>query len=201
MLDSKDREYLFRIGYGKGSSPEIYSGGPGFLISSGGTPRSIISRIAARPSILLLDDGETHIENVVRLSGPSIFWWRWNNTGVHRRFAVSSCPARVPSSWIPYRSNDLWSVYQRSGVTIGVHSGSELGIICILDEDPDGAFNILNSLNGDIDRLRNTFEFPDGREVSYDVRSPKDKCVITAVDGEEIDRDVDDWPILSGIFI
>ncbi|MGA1822039.1 MAG: hypothetical protein ACMUIG_05895 [Thermoplasmatota archaeon] len=201
MLDIKDREYLFRIGNGKGSSPEIYSGGPGFLISSGGTPRSLISRIAARPSILLLDDGETDMEHVLRLSGPRCYWWKWNNTGVHRRFAVSSCPARVPSSWIPCRSNDLWRVYLRSGITIGVHSGNKLGIICILDGDPDEAFNIMNGQNGDVNRLRREFVFPDGRKVSYDVSSPKDKGVITAVDGGDIDRDLDDWTLLSGNFL
>jgi hypothetical protein len=198
MLDGSDREYFVQIGHGEGSSPEIYSGGPGFLISSGGTPRSIISRIVSRPTAVLLDDEETDLGKVLHLAGSMKNWLKWNNTGVHRRFAVSSCPVKIPDGWGPDQSNDLWKVFRRNGIAIGVHSSDDLGIICILDEDPGVAFTELNRLNGDRERLRNTFEFPDGRKLSYDVRSRKSKWVITAVDDEEVDRDLDRWPLMSG---
>lgn len=56
VLD-KPSEYFVRFGRGPSASPEIYSGGPGWLLSAGGVYRGPRSIIAARPITLMLSDG------------------------------------------------------------------------------------------------------------------------------------------------
>lgn len=200
LLFNKKQEYLVQIGHGKGSSPEIYSAGPGFLISAGGVSRGSFSRIIARPTVILLDDEMAEMAKVIRLSGPGKDWWKWNNTGVHRRFAVAAGPVKVPRHWKPAEKSPLWEVFRRNGITIGVHSSENLGVVCIIDEEPKVALYALDHLNGDKGKLFHTFEFPGGRKLRYDVMSPKNKAVMISVDDEELDSDIDTWPLLSGVF-
>ena len=54
---AKPEEYFVRIGHGAEGSPEIYSGGPGYLITAGGVAHSLLRQTVARPTTLMLEDG------------------------------------------------------------------------------------------------------------------------------------------------
>lgn len=199
LLFGKDPGYFVKMGHGKGSSPEIYSAGPGYLLSSGGTSRDIISRIIARPTCLILDDGKTEEKDLLWVSGPGIFFWNRNNTGVHDRFAVSRGRVRIPENWKPIAQNDFFLIFEESEVTIAVHSRFRLGIICILDMDPDEALEALTESNSSRSMLKRKFTFPNGRIIEYDLRSKKKEGVIVSVDGIHQNRDLDAWPLLDGV--
>ena len=81
----KPGDYFVRMGHGPGGSPEVYSGGPGYLISGGGVNRGKASLLVARPITLILDDGAKDLSEVLHLGvgfsfGPPIprgFWLPW----------------------------------------------------------------------------------------------------------------------------
>ena len=83
-LITKPADYFVRLGHGPGGSPEIYSGGPGYLLSAGGVNRGNRSMIVARPITLILDDGAMDLSKIVHLAGPGR-----NLSGMeqHRRLA------------------------------------------------------------------------------------------------------------------
>ncbi|MFW3147079.1 MAG: hypothetical protein ACMUIE_09740 [Thermoplasmatota archaeon] len=201
LLLHRKEEYYVRIGHGSGSCPEVYSGGPGYLISGGGASRGPFSRIGVRPITIILDDGSSDLKEVIRLSGPTGDRGKWNNTGVHRKFAVAAGPVKIPMGWKPAAQDGLWKVYGRGGLSIGVHSDENLGIVCLLDETPEGLQYTLKHLNGDRGKLYHTFDFPGGSKLQYDVLSPRSQWVMTGIDGIEQERSFDKWPLLEGSFL
>ena len=83
-VEKKDKPYFVMIGRGPGASPEIYSGGPGYLITAGGVHRGKRSMIVARPITLMLEDEAKDLKQVLSLAGPGDEYTEWNNTGVYR---------------------------------------------------------------------------------------------------------------------
>ncbi|MGA1792583.1 MAG: hypothetical protein ACMUHM_01395 [Thermoplasmatota archaeon] len=192
-------EQCIRIGHGRHSSPEIYSKGPGYLLTAGGVHRGILSRIVSRPITLMLDDGAKNLREVVHISGPGNDFRKWNNTGVYKRFAVGAGPVKVPKGWKPVWWTKVWKVYKRNGINIGVHSTEMLGIIVVFDKSAEEAISLIDHLNHDVRSLGFTFEFPGGERIDYDVLAPRNRWVITAVGGQEVDRKFDRWPLLERI--
>jgi len=199
LIFSKERGYFARLGHGPGGSPEIYSAGKGFLLSAGGVNRGSRSQIVARPITLLLDDGRTDLSEVFHLAGPGADFQSWNNTGVYGHFACAAGPVHVPAHVETVESKGAWSLYAPSpGVWVVVHSTDELGLLLPLAEPPaEGFLSEIIRENSDPTQLLNTFRFPGGSRLIYDLRSPKDQWVMMEADGVPLDRGFDAWPIVD----
>ena len=65
-VKNKPLQYFIQMGHGAKASPEIYSGGPGFLISAGGVYQGKRSLIVARPITLLIGDDAQNLNEVSR---------------------------------------------------------------------------------------------------------------------------------------
>ena len=113
MDSDKPKGYFVRMGHGPIGSPEIYSGGPGYLITAGGVNRGERSLLVARPITLMLDDGATDLSQVLHLAGPGAEFRQRNNTGVWRDFAAAAGPVRIPETWKPDAEAELWKVFHR----------------------------------------------------------------------------------------
>ncbi|MGA1848882.1 MAG: hypothetical protein ACMUHB_06040, partial [Thermoplasmatota archaeon] len=193
-------EYYVRIGHGGGSSPEIYSRGPGYLISAGGSGRGPLSRIASRPITVMFDDGARELKDVIHMYGPGEDRSGWNNTGVFRRFAVAGGPVHVPPKWKPVVENGRFRIYRKGKWSVCVHSREGLGIVVLSEDRPDVALAIIGHDNPEDGRLFHTFVLPGGEKVRYDPMSRKHLWVITAVSDEEVERKFDRWPRISGVY-
>ncbi|QDU89692.1 hypothetical protein Pla175_30870 [Pirellulimonas nuda] len=192
-------DYFARIGHGRDGSPELYSGGPGYLLSAGGVNRGERSLLVARPITLLLDDGATDLSQLLHLAGPGGDFRHWNNTGVWKNVAVAAGPVHVPDGWQPAATTELWSVFQCSqSLCAAVHSRPDLGVVHLIESsDPDEVLASLTEHNSDAERLRHSLLTSDGAAVSYDPHAPQDLWVITHIDNQPVDRRFDTWPRLD----
>lgn len=200
---SRPEEYFVRIGHGSDGSPEIYSGGPGYLITAGGVANGFMGQNVARPTTLMLEDGATWLKELLYVTGPGSDvakdFRKWNNTGVHHRFAVAAGPVHVPEGWEPSASDGAWSIYERAGQTIGVYSTDTLGLFCLLRKgDNREQLQQLIKANPDEMRLQRRFAWPDGAALDYDVHADKNRWVISAVNGNPVDRSHGIWPLMAG---
>ncbi len=195
----KPTHYFIQMGHGRDGSPEIYSGGPGYLITAGGVSNDWARQCVARPTTLMLEDGAMDLKDVLHVAGPGDKYREWNNTGVHENFAVAAGPVSIPAGWKPVAENNTWRIFKSADRHIAVHSSDELGIFCLL---PDGkAGNLLAQLtaaNADAKALGKRFQWPQGPAITYDVHAPKTQWVIVLVDGKPVDRDHGKWPLMQG---
>jgi hypothetical protein len=203
ILAKPDR-YFVRIGHGPWSSPEIYAGGPGYLLSAGGVHRGKRSMIVARPITLMLDEAVVgparELDDVLHLAGPGEPFTEWNNTGVHRDFAVAAGPVHVPGEWSASFANEQWTVYTvAEDLSVAVHSQVDFGVVALFhDGDGRAVLNAVSKANGSAITLKRAFAWPDGPELTYNPHAPKNRWVIIAVDGEPLDRAFDRWPLIDG---
>ncbi|MCB9190434.1 MAG: hypothetical protein H6602_02040 [Flavobacteriales bacterium] len=183
-----DSERLIYIGHGKGSSPEIHSRGNGFLLSAGGFQRGEASQIVARPIVLMLDDSATDLNDCFHINGKGK-WQKWNNSGVHHRFAVGRQPVNVPNNYQPVDSIDNWKLFQPTkDVTVIAFSSDDFGMIYLPDSNID--LKELVQLNPEPEK--GTFKTEES-EFQFDLKAPRGKYVITKVNGLETDRKTDKW--------
>ena len=199
-VESKPHPYLARFGHGSGASPEIYSGGPGYLISAGGVHRGKRSMIVARPITLMLDDGAQDLAHCFHLAGPGDDFRKWNNTGVHRDFACTAGTVHIPEGWRPSAESEQWAIYQANeNLCIAIHSRADFGILCIFREGSSA--NVLHRIseaNPSPEALHREFQWPEGILVTYDVHAPKQQWVISSVGGQPIEREHAQWPLMDG---
>ena len=195
----KPREYFIRLGHGPGSSPEIYSGGPGFLLTAGGAARGKNSLVVCRPTILMLNDGATQLSEVIHLAGPGESFDEWNNTGLWRNFAVAAGPVHIPDGWKPDAEGPLWSVYQRDHeLCVSVFTSSELGVVHLSSSsDPQAVLAAITTANNEPEQLQTSFAIPDASRIHYDLKAPRDRWVIKRVDELPVDREFDRWPLMQ----
>jgi hypothetical protein len=200
LLARKEHPYFVRLGHGPVSSPEIYSAGRGYLLSAGGVHRGRRSLLVARPTTLLLPDGASELAEVFHLAGPGTNFRRWNNTGVADRLAVAAGPVHVPARFTQEAAHGHWRLYSaENGLRIAVFSTSDLGLLVLFPEtEPSGLLEAVVAANPSPADLRRGFRFPAGSEVAYDLNGPANRWVITAIDGQPVDRRFDRWPLLSG---
>jgi hypothetical protein len=200
LIYNKTPGYFVKLGHGSKSSPEIYSAGPGFLLSAGGVNRGKWSIIVARPISLFLDDDATELSGVFHLSGPGKDYMKWNNTGVWKNFACAAGPVSVPNGFKPVAVNETWNIFQtKDSLLIAVHFTPGLGIMAIFEnQNPQELVKKLMEANPDPEILKSQFRFPSGSKIDFDVEAPKDKWVIKSVDGKPLDRDFDRWPLICG---
>lgn len=196
---AKPSTYFVRIGHGPRSSPELYAGGPGYLLSAGGVHRGLRSMIVTRPITLMLDDGARDLSEVLHLAGPGGDFTQWNNTGVHRDFAVAAGPVRVPAAWQPLASEGTWDVYAPvAGIAVAVHSRAELGVVALFQsDDADEVLAAVSAANPDAEILARSYRWPAGPALTYDVHASRHRWVIVAIDGKPVDRAFDGWPLMD----
>ena len=156
-------ERLLLIGHGKGSCLEIHSRGNGFLLSAGGFQRGEASQIVTRPIVLMLDDGITDLRECFHINGKG--------------------------KWQTVDSLGNWKLYQPiEGVSVVTYCTQEFGLIYIPNQriklstlaqlNPDPTNGVFKTLN---------------KSIEFDVKSPKGKWVISAVNGEDLNRKTDSW--------
>ena len=201
---AKPESYFIRIGHGPWASPEIYSGGRGYLLSAGGVHRGARSMIVARPITLMLESGQQadalDLSEVFHIAGPGPSFVNWNNTGVYRDFATAAGPVSVPGGWEPRAANKIWSVYSFSeSLSLAVHSHPGYGLVAIFhDGDADAVLAAVSAANGDGTTLDRSFQWPDGPKLTYNVHAPRNRWVMVAVDDEPLDRTFDSWALMDG---
>jgi len=194
--------YFARIGHGLSGSPELHSGGPGYLLSAGGAYRGERNKVVPRPTTLILDDGSEEIEECFHLPGAGS-WREWNNTGVHHHFAVGDAPVSVPEQYAPTVEGDGWKMYAPGSpdeLSVAAHSQPDRGLLALFPSsgtDPENLLAALKEANPERRLRAGRFQWPDGTSISFDVHAPAGTWVIEAVDGEPVDREYDHWPLLD----
>ncbi len=183
-----DSERLLLIGHGKGSSPEMHSRGEGFMLSAGGFQRGEASQIVARPIVLMLDDAETDLKNCFHINGYGK-WQKWNNTGVHHRFAVGRSEVQLPPQYEAVDSLDNWKLFQPTDeVTVVTYSEEDFGIIFLPTE------KVTLKQLAEQNQEPTAGWFKNGQiSIAFDVKAPRGKWVITEVNGQPTDRKTDKW--------
>lgn len=199
----KPESYFVRFGRGAAGCPEIYSGGPGYLLSSGGANRGLRSHIVARPITLLLEDDASDLRECIYLKGQGP-WYKWNTTGVYERFACSNGPVHIPTRMERASEKDGWCVLQTRGsnnILIAIYSQNDFSCLAIFsdyDQTPEDLLLQINTTNPFPDLLQTKFCWPDGRSLEYDVHTPKGRWVMIRANGEDLDRHYDAWPQCEG---
>jgi hypothetical protein len=199
----KPERYFVRMGHGPAASPEIYSGGPGYLLSAGGVNRGYRSDIAARPISLLLNDNATDLRECFSLRGKD-HWMLWNNTGVCDLFACANGAAHIPEGRNPAATLGKWNVFdvpETPGLFVALCEANGVSLLALFPEwkeTPRQLAEALAASNPDEAVLVHVFHRPGGMTVEYDVNAPKGKWPITAIDGKPADRNYDQWPQMEG---
>ncbi len=199
----KPEHYFVQFGRGASACPEIYSGGPGYVLSAGGANRGWRSRIVARPVTLLLSDGVTDISECFHIPGGG-HWRQWNNTGVSRRFAVANAPVHIPDQYAPVAEQAGWRVFESAAeqsMLIATFSAETLGIIALFPDPqktPESLLAALCEQNADPAALQTRFVWPDGTTLTYEPEAPKGTWVMKTDNGETLDRNYDAWPQIKG---
>lgn len=199
-----EREYFVRIGRGPGASPELYSSGPGFLLSAGGTGREPRSLIVARPTVLFLNDGAVDLSETFHIGGAGDYH-EWNNTGVLHRFAVARAPLHVPQGIEPAVSGKPWSVYIVDGTAderqllVAAADTGTVAALYLPEKTSSEAKQLAEQLNRNSPSSlleAGQAVLPDGRSVEFDLSVSSDLWVISTP--KEAGRRVTEWPRLSG---
>ena len=131
----------------------------------------------------------------MHLAGPGDDFRKWNNTGVWKNVAVAAGPVHIPADWEPVAEGRCWNVYQRGDYCISVYSQTEFGMVYVSREvDPSAALKDVETVNADERALNHSFQVPGGELVEYDLTAPKNRWVITKIDGQPVRRKFDRWP-------
>ncbi len=202
LIFNKGDGYFIKIGHGEKACPEIYAAGKNFLLSAGGANRGKNSMIVARPICLFLNDTAGNLSSVFHIAGPGKDFMGWNNTGVYKNFACAAGPVQVPSSFTPVLKNETFTIYATAdSVLIAVHSENEFGLIAVFENTV--AATLLAQLmqsNPEVALLKTSFQFPGGNKLTYDGKAPKNKWVLISDNGQMLNRDFDEWPLIDGNF-
>jgi len=200
LLFNKSPGYFVKLGHGSDGSPEIYSAGPGYLLSAGGVNRGKWSNIVARPICLFLEEDAQELKELVHLKGKGKDFMQWNNTGVYKDFACTNGTLFVPEKYKPAATNAIWSVYAvNDSLSFANHSAPGVAILALFrNRKATELADQLMKLNPDPTQLRKKFHAPEGSILEYELNPPNDQWVITAVDGQPTDRDFGRWPLING---
>lgn len=197
MITGPRQQYIALLGHGKKASPEIYSGGQGYLISSGGVQRGKQSQLVARPIVLLANDNIGQLDGVIYLMGKGPMK-RWNNTGVWDRFAVSNGGAYVPDTLQSLAEGNGWVIVSPdSGLLVAVYSQPNLGMLAVYtdwQQSPELLLAQINDLNPDPELLHHEVRLPNRELIRYQIGSRKNTWVIQPPDSLGINRKFDLWP-------
>lgn len=202
---SPAEEYFVQIGHGLKASPELLSAGPGWLLSGGGVKRGKVSQIVPRPITLLLADTASDLNSCFYIPDdrkPN----KWNQTGVHHKFAVGRYPVHVPERFRPVAEKDGWQVYDvygRGNLYVVTKSKKDLGVILLYNDwqfEPQGLVDLVAEYNPDDKLLHKKCTAPRHGVYEYDLHAAKNKWVIDYVNDLPVDRKFDSWPRHQGWF-
>jgi len=193
------KEQTVLVGHGRGSAPEVYGTGNGFMLCSGGFQRGEASQIVARPIVLMLNDGATELDSVVHIR-PIGKWQQWNTTGVFGRMAVGKGAVLVPQYWKALHSEGSWAIYRHADVTAVVYSTPEMGLIYLPTSDATEPQSVLRSIASANTDVSSSFRTQEGQTIQFRLNAPKGKWVITEVSGQQpLETRTDRWPRLRTI--
>ncbi|MCP4438954.1 MAG: hypothetical protein GY810_08430 [Aureispira sp.] len=204
-IDSKKAPYFARLGHGWHASPEIYHGSFVHLLSAGGVQRGKASQIVPRPITLLLADGRNVLDYTqsFHISGKANIG-NWNNTGVHKNFAVGRQPVSIPEAYKAKATFKGWQVFEHKGsrsFKIAVYNSKNLGLLLLFPnytKSADYLSKALDLANPDLKILHKQVIFPDSKTViSFDLKAQKNKWVIKSINGKAVDRKYDNWPRIT----
>lgn len=197
-IDEKPNEYFVRMGHGDDGSPEIYAGGPGYLITAGGIANDRFEQAVARPTTLMLNDGELDLAGVLQITGKGSDFRQWNNTGVFERLAVGH-RALVPRDWVALATRGALSAYRQASQLILVYADDDKALMYLPPvDDVEVAMARFLQLNGSAAQLGRRFVNFDGAVIEYDIDAPLDTWVIESVSGQTQDRAFGSWPLMTG---
>lgn len=199
---SKDRDYYLAIGRGHNSTPEIYSGGPGYLISGGGTQPWRGTQIISRQTLLFLDDNATVIDSCFYIPGRGKRE-NWNNTGVYKKFAVGNHEVHIPQHMQALKQSDNWKLFETPTESLYVvtYSKEDLGLIFLIrskEQDLQRNFESLIARNAQ-NNLYNTAITFAGDTIEYKLRKSSRREVIRQINGEARNRKLSRFPRIEFI--
>lgn len=203
FLFKKGSGYFVKLGHGSGACPEIYTAGKHYLLSAGGANQGKRSLIVTRPVTLFLNDTAKQLSSVIHLSGPGTDFMHWNNTGVYKNFACAAGPVFIPKGFEAVAQKGNWSVFAlKDSVMAVIYSTHSLGIIVVFENNlsAQALLDTLIKANPDALNLQNAFRFPDGQNITYEVKAPVNKWVIVAENGRQVNRNFQKWPLIEGHF-
>jgi len=200
LLLEKKSTYFAKLGHGRKGSPEIYTGGNGYVLSAGGLQRGKISQLGARPTILLLNDHIMHADSCFRLCSKGKMP-HWNNTGVYENFACANQPVIIPPQYQPVAEKGGWKAFfsPASQLAIFTYSAKGVGLITVdpANSPPNQArLEQLISLNKERN-LHKQFNISDKKTIYYHLNGPKNKWVIRKVNGKKTNCRFDKWKRLD----
>lgn len=205
---SKSSEYFVGIGRGSSGSPEIFSGGPGYCLTTGGYTLAGLTDSVARPIVLLLEDGMYDIQLTFHIHASGGTDTSWNNTGIFPHFAVADSVVYAAPAYSPVQAYGNWKVYQPYGagrpnfyvVTYSEDRPSpyvDTGCIIVVPNYTGGSYNLLVTMwyyNQNTTTMRTQFTNPiDSYVVQYDKLASKGTWVISNMGN----RTISNWTRLS----
>lgn len=199
---NKGKGYFVQFGHGPGATPEIYTAGKNYLLSAGGSNRGKNSHIVPRPICLFLKDGANTVTETVHLYGPTEDFMKWNNTGVFQNVAVAAGPVHIPENLHPVSVNGNWAAFAlQDSITLIVYSSEDFGLFLVEENvETKTYFESIMKLNPDELKLKSSFIFHDQKVIQYKVHESHHLWVIHSENGVELNRKVDTWPLMNGVF-
>lgn len=196
LLLNKDECFL-ALGHGLESTPEIYSGGRNYLLSSGGLQAGKISQIVAHPTVLFLNDNTNSLDSCFYLPGKGKMK-NWNNTGVYKNFACGPLPVHIPKQYKLLIMSGNWQLYKplSENLFLLIYNRKDLGLLFVIPNSISEPFEILKDMenkNQD-DQLFKKVITPENEAITYQLDAPKDKWVIESVNSKLLDRNFNHWP-------
>lgn len=197
LLKGEKPDYFVTRGNGRHSSPEIYSGNADYLLSAGGLQRGKISQIAPRQTVLLLNDSALYLNQCFYIKNTGKMK-KWNNTGVCRQFAVGVGEVQIPKQYTPVAEGGGWKIfkpYTHKPLLVLVHNANGIGMMAVLPTykmEPQQLLDKLQAGNTGTDFTHEVYiPFDDLGHLEFDLHAPKNKLVITAVNGQSNYRLID----------
>ena len=196
LLLEKNTAYSATLGHGRKGSPEIYSSNKNYVLSAGGVQRGLLSQLAARPIVLLLNDGVQHADSCFRLCGKGEMP-HWNNTGVYGNLACTNQPVMIPPQYKPVAEKSEWMAFYLPKLQLGiyVYSKKNLGLMLVSTEygKPDEtSLDELIKANSALN-INKQLNLVGRGIVSYRPSSPKNRWVIYKMNNRKLDRKFDKW--------
>ncbi|HPO12552.1 MAG TPA: hypothetical protein PLI09_03835 [Candidatus Hydrogenedentes bacterium] len=197
-MKAKPHEYFVQIGHGEYGSPEIFSGGPGYVLSAGGACPCWESQVVPRPTTLLIEDGAQDIKECFHVPGAG-HWTAWNNTGVYRHFACGNMAVQVPDAYRPVAEASGWRIFlpgHPEGLLIAVYNAEGLGLMALFpttEVAPETLLQRILEMNPDAAVLAKTFHCPMDGELTYDPNAPYGTWIMESANGHSLDRAYGQW--------
>ena len=196
-LTQKNSNYFALLGHGRMGSPEIYTGGQGFVLSAGGVQRGAVSQLAARQTLLLLNDHVTNRDSCFYICSRGKMP-HWNNTGVYRNFACANDSLHIAAQYKPVYENGNWNIFQSATGECRVVTFNQKGLalLLVLQDTNTPTPRLLDTViaaNKD-HNLKRQFNLPEAGELVYNIHSPKNLWVMRSANGEKLSRRFDHWP-------